>query len=387
MFRGFGHGILDTGFSVFILLAAIRFWDAPSIYKGALSGGGSLGLILTPFILSYFSGNKLSETRKCAGFTFCASIFILLASFATSLLLFTLLLVIAQICLSQVPSLMIRVYAEIYDDKERGRKLAFNLIFSTLGGLFSSYLFGSYLDTNDANFQVILWGMTVAGILSVCSLMSMQGHLKIKNEYDKPPTLVSIFRAPLNDRLFLRILIAWMILGFGAIMTFPLRVEYLTREDQLNLTNQEIALVTVMVFFGAKILSMPIWGKLFDLMHFMKFRILLNSFMALAIIIYFNSSSLSGVILGSALAGAGMGGANLAWTLWVTKLAPRGKEKDYMSAHMALTGLRGATAPFIGYLLESFIGFHGVSIVSTIFIVTASLVFATTLKSPRLRLS
>jgi hypothetical protein len=215
----------------------------------------------------------------------------------------------------------------------------------------------------------------------------MQGHSEIKNEYDKPPTLVSIFRAPLNDRLFLRILIAWMILGFGAIMTFPLRVEYLTREDQLNLTNQEIALVTVMVFFGTKILSMPIWGKLFDLMHFMKFRILLNSFMALAIIIYFNSSSLSGVILGSALAGAGMGGANLAWTLWVTKLAPRGKEKDYMSAHMALTGLRGATAPFIGYLLESFIGFHGVSIVSTIFIVTASLVFATTLKSPRLRLS
>ena len=387
MLRGFGHGILETGCSVFILLIAIRFWDAPSIYKGALAGGGSLGLILTPFILSYFSGDKYSETVKCACFTAGASLFILLASFAPTLLLFTLFLVVAQICLSQVPSLMIRVYSEIYDKRERGGKLAFNLIFSTLGGLFSSYLFGLYLDTNDANFQVILWGMSIAGILSVCSLLRMKGHLTVRHEHDAPPTLISIFKAPLHDRLFLRILVAWMILGFGAIMTFPLRVEYLTREDQLNLSNQEIAFITVMVFFGAKILSMSIWGKLFDLMHFMKFRILLNVFMAVAIITYFNSSSLYGVIVGSALAGVGMGGANLAWTLWVTKLAPVGKEKDYMSAHMALTGLRGATAPFMGYMLEELIGFHGVSIVSTIFIVIASLVFATTLKNPRLRVS
>ena len=46
--RGLGHGVLETGFGVFILLIAIRFWEAPSFYKGALSGGGSLGLILTP---------------------------------------------------------------------------------------------------------------------------------------------------------------------------------------------------------------------------------------------------------------------------------------------------------------------------------------------------
>ena len=83
-------------------------------------------------------------------------------------------------------------------------------------------------------------------------------------------------------------------------MTFPLRIEYLSREDQLNLSNQEIAVVTVMIFFGAKVLSMFLWGKLFDQMHFMKFRILLNIQMIIAILIYFNSSGFIGVVIGSA---------------------------------------------------------------------------------------
>ena len=51
-----------------------------------------------------------------------------------------------------------------------------------------------------------------------------------------------------------------MLLGFGAIMTFPLRIEYLSRENQMNLSNQEIALVTVMIFFGAKIIEYVFLG-------------------------------------------------------------------------------------------------------------------------------
>ena len=48
--RGLVQGVLETGFGVFIILIAVRFWDAPSFYKAALAGGGSIGLILTPLI-------------------------------------------------------------------------------------------------------------------------------------------------------------------------------------------------------------------------------------------------------------------------------------------------------------------------------------------------
>ena len=97
--------------------------------------------------------------------------------------------------------------------------------------------------------------------------------------------------------------------------------------------------------------------------------------MAAAILIYFNCESLIGVLLGSVLAGIGMGGANLAWNLWVTKLAPSDKVKDYMSIHMSFTGFRGFFAPFAGYWVESKIGFGGVSILSATMIILSGLIF------------
>ena len=130
------------------------------------------------------------------------------------------------------------------------------------------------------------------------------------------------FSILMKDRSFLKVLIAWMLLGFGAIMTFPLRIEFLSRETAMNLSNQQIALIAVVAFFSAKILSTFFWGRIFDEMHFIKLRVILNIIMATAILIYFNCESLIGVLLGSVLAGIGMGGANLAWNLWVTKACP-----------------------------------------------------------------
>ena len=50
-----------------------------------------------------------------------------------------------------------------------------------------------------------------------------------------------------------------------------------------------------------------------------------------------------------AFQGIAMGGGKIFWGLWVTKIAPRESASAYMSIHMALTGLRGTLAPFIGY--------------------------------------
>ena len=141
--RGLGQGVLETGFGVFIILIAIRFWEAPDFYKAALAGGGSIGLVLTPFAIGVISRNKLPGSKKCMLLLVFVAAFIFAASLSTTVLFFTIFLVFAQICLSQVPSLMIQIYSSVYKAGERGKKISFNLIASTMGGLFSSFLFGT----------------------------------------------------------------------------------------------------------------------------------------------------------------------------------------------------------------------------------------------------
>ena len=172
--RGLGQGVLETGFGVFIILIAIRFWEAPDFYKAALAGGGSIGLVLTPFAMGFISMNKLPGSKKCMLLLVFVAAFIFAASLSTTVLFFTIFLVFTQIFLSQVPSLMIPIYSSVYKAGERGKKISFNLIASTMGGLFSSFLFGTYLDTDEADFRYVLWGMCIAALVSHASRTNLR---------------------------------------------------------------------------------------------------------------------------------------------------------------------------------------------------------------------
>ena len=381
--RGFFAGILEAGFTIFVILIAIRFFNAPNYCKAILAAGSSTGLILSPFLMGLWGKSRTPNSIKCGILMASCALFIFLASCTDQILFFSLSLLIAQICLSQVPSLMIGIYSEIYSKKERGYRFSLNLVLSTLGGMLSSYFLGRYLDLELADHRIALWTMAFAALFCSVLHFCMPKPPGVPVMVKRLDLLRNIFFIPFEDRLFFRILVAWMILGFGVIMTFPLRIEYLANPNGLNLKNEEIALIAVSNFLVFKVIGALICGKLFDRIHFMRFRIALNLVTLSAILVYFNSSSFLGLSIGTALAGFGTGGANIAWNLWVTKIAPTGKESDYMGVHMFLTGLRGSSAPFLGYLLVKPLGFTGISMVSTFFILTATIIFLTTIQNKR----
>ena len=381
--RGFFSGILDAGFGIFILLLAIRTFEAPGYCKAILAGGTSIGLIANPVLLSLWGKRKTSDTGKCAVYMFLCSLFIFVASFGNEIISFTFFILLAQVSFAQVPSLMIGIYSRLYQKKERGLRVSLTLVMSTIGGMFTSYILGKYLDIQEADHRWVLWAMGFSALFSSLILFFMPPVNSQNENLSISIRIRNIFKIPFEDSLFLRVLIAWMILGFGAIMTFPLRVEYLADKNGMNMSNEEIALLGVALFFSAKVLGTLICGKLFDQVHFMQYRITLNLLMLVSIIVYFHSTTLIGVAIGTILGGIAMGGASLAWNLWVTKLAPLGRESEYMGVHVALTGIRGTTAPFIGYLLLEPFGFSGVSILSASLISLATILFATTLKNSR----
>jgi hypothetical protein len=92
-----------------------------------------------------------------------------------------------------------------------------------------------------------------------------------------------------------------------------------------------------------------------------------------------------GLAFGAIMGGVATGGASIAWSLWVIKIAPQGRESDYMGAHVFMTGLRGVLAPFLGYFVLGLVGFKGVVFCSSLLILLSVFIFLSEINSPRLR--
>ena len=137
--RGFFLGILDSSFGVFVLLICIRHFEAPDYCKGLIAAGGSVGLLATSLLVGMWSNSSCSEPIKCSIYMFLSGLFIFLSSWVSGVMAFTVFMLLAQIFLSQVPSLMIGVYSSLYMKEDRGFRVSCNLVMSTIGGIATSF--------------------------------------------------------------------------------------------------------------------------------------------------------------------------------------------------------------------------------------------------------
>ena len=366
-------GILEVGFGTFAILIAIRFLDASDTIKAILASGVSAGLLLVPYMQRLAAWTALSTSTFCAFLMLVSSACLFLAAQIKDPWALAISLFFAQVCFSQLPGFMIQVYSRNYGSNERGKKLAWNFILSAAIGMVLSYGGGTYLDTESADPGWVFRAMALVSLGSAVALFLIPSQPITKG--NRNPGLLDSLKLLKEDRLFASMLLAWMVMGLGIIMTLPLRVEYLSGSGGLDLSNEQIALVTVVIFSVARIISSRLWGELFDRIRFLFFRISLNLILIAATLVYFHADGFLGVSLGAMLAGVGVGGSKIAWSLWVTKLAPEGMEARYMGAHVALTGLRGALAPFLGYWMLSLMGYKGVAWFSVALVTLSTLLF------------
>ena len=112
-----------------------------------------------------------------------------------------------------------------------------------------------------------------------------------------------------------------------------------------------IALLTGVVPNLARLVMSPVWGWLFDRMNFFVMRMTLNLGFAIGIVSFFASDTTTGFVLAAITFGISTAGGDVAWTLWVTKVAPPERVADYMSVHTFFTGVRGLIAPLVGFAL------------------------------------
>ncbi len=380
--RGFFYGLLEPGWVTFSLIIAIRYFDMPDYLKALLPAAAFIGLFVNVFTVALCGRTKKPAAWLLSLIMIMCALCITGAMLAPGLALFLAFFIAANIMYVQNPPLLIQIYSANYRPGERGGKVSTVLILLSLGGIAAGWLGGEALDRDITLFPLILAGMAAACVISAVLVRRIPSRPLDPKANAHPLRSFSVIW---QDKLFGWLLFCWMIMGATNLMTIPLRIEYMADPRYgINASNFEISLVTFIIPMLARLLSTKIWGYLFDRINFITWRLLINSCFITAFLIYFNSHSLFFLGLGMAFIGMAMGGGNLGWTLWVTKLAPSNKVPAYMSAHTALTGVRGTAAPFIGYWVITSFSPHQLSLLCAGLMVLASLFFAAAWKSPRM---
>ena len=382
--RNLFNGIVEAGYASTALLVAIRHFGASDNAKSLIAGGSCLGFLLAPGFLLLIGKSKLPVSRICAFLMLGTAIGILLSATANSAWAYAGWLLIACVLAGQVPSLMVHIYSRNYRSGERGRKISGNLMLSAIVGAVTALVIGRLLDHDLNHFRP---GAVVMSLFCLCTAYF---HLKIPSAPLKPSAggLSKDLRHALKDRLFSWMLTGWMLMGIGNLITIPLRVEYLANPAYgIDASNTVVLSITLVVPLVTRVASIPVWGWAFDRFNLAFVRIAINLFFLVGLFLYFQTQSFIFLCLASALIGWAAGGGTMAWTLWVTKVAPPGRESSYMSIHSFFTGVRGVPAPFVGYWIITTLGPSQVGWTSVIFIGMSSLIFIGLAKDQRLKVA
>ena len=137
-------------------------------------------------------------------------------------------------------------------------------------------------------------------------------------------------------------------------------------------TPARIALILIFIPNAVKLVFSPFWGGLFDRMNFFVLRVILNLFFAVSLVLFFHSTSMTGLCVAAGLFGVANAGGEVAWSLWVTKFAPAKHVADYMSVHVFFNGIRVFLSPFLGFWLIGFVSASSLSLFSAGIILASS---------------
>ena len=349
-------GILESAMQTFVLLIAIRVFQPEPFFRAMIPASVSIGLLASPFVLSWASRYEIRAGRMAALCWIACGLLMFLASCSPVFPGFLLALSPSMFCFALVPTFMIFIYANNYRSHQRGQRIAVFFIISSLSGGIFAYVTGQALDLDIHLYRWMMWIFCGAAFGSAVCGFFMPSPVVEARHNASPWDNISLCW---KDKLFGWMLGSWMLIGFANLMTIPLRVEYLASPRYgVMASNRDITLVLVVIPLVCRILSTRIWGFLFDRINILVLRSILNAMFMVSIFLFFRTDKFHLLATAMAIAGLAQGGGNIAWNLWVTKIATPEKTAAYMSVHTASTGIRGLLSPFLGFLAIYYLGPH-----------------------------
>jgi hypothetical protein len=369
-YRAVATGIVETASATFLLIIAVRWFEAGAFAKGCVAAGSGLGYLVSPGVVSLVQYLRLPAATAAARLALTGGLAMAAAAAVPILSVFTAASVISLATAGALIPLLTQVYQDNYPPETRGRLFSRTVMIRIVTAATFSLGAGRLLSADISYFRLLLVMFALALVYASWCLARIPSSPLAAGSGNP----FRMFHAVRDDRVFRATLISWMFMGFANLMMLPLRVEYLANPRYgLMLRPDMIAVLTGVVPNVARLIMSPIWGVLFDRANFFVLRMALNGGFALGIISFFTSDSTLGLMLAAMTFGVSTAGGDVAWSLWVTKIAPPHRVADYMSVHTFFTGLRGLVAPMVGFALVERYSMVGMGWVAAGCILIASL--------------
>src|SRR5438445_6303332 len=123
-FRAVSTGIIEAAGTIFLLLIAVRGYEAGRTAKALVAGGGSLGLILAPWLVSRVEALGWPIAKAASRLAAVGAASFVIMALVPVLPVYVLGCVVALTTSSAAIPLMTQIYQENYPDRERGRRFA-----------------------------------------------------------------------------------------------------------------------------------------------------------------------------------------------------------------------------------------------------------------------
>ena len=376
--RAVSHGVLETAGSTFLLLIAVRWFEAGAMAKAMIAAGSSVGLLASPLVVTWVSRHGLRPGVAAGRLLTVGALAFLVGALVPVLPVFVLASVVGMGTLASAIPLLTQMYQENYPEEQRGLLFSRTVVIRILAAAVFAKLAGWFLVVRMPQFPLLLLVFALAAWVSGRLLRACPTSPLLNSGGEHP---LRALRYVGEDSVFRQTLIAWMLMGTANLMMLPLRVEYLAHERYgLSLSADRIALYTSVIPNLARLVMSPVWGWVFDRMNFFGLRIILNFGFMIGILSFFVSDSTAGLVTGAIIYGVSNAGGDVAWSLWVTKFAPSDRVADYMSVHTFFTGVRGVFAPLAAFSLAGVVSLPTLGWISAGMIFVASLVLVPELR-------
>lgn len=347
--------------------------EATLNFAVAVLAGAPAFANITSFLWAHLSNGR-DKIRFLFGLQMATVIMVLLIAFAPmnwgGLLLLTACVVGARVCWAGVVTIRSTVWRANYPRSARA-KMAGKL--ATIQALLIAGVgwgLAEAMTYDDRAFRMVYPVAAFCGLIGawIYRSLRMRGHraMVVAERATSNGSPVGLLMSPMQivqvlreDRNFRHYMMCMFLFGTGNMMiTAPLVIML---RDVFDMGYRGGMLISGVVPILVMPLSIPIWSRLLDNVHIIKFRAIHSwVFVTAAAAMLFATTTFQPqyLWLSAVLQGMAFGGGMLAWNLGHHDFAPAHKASQYMGVHVTLTGIRGFLAPVLAVGLYQMLSQH-----------------------------